>query len=426
MRAGRVGAMLVLVILPLFARGGSATARGPQEEAQAALSADASRAEAAIRALRAEGPSGLETFLDVHRAALAACDAEPSAACERLHAALDRVAGQRGAARSRLFWYTDLAAAQAAARRSGRPILSLHLLGRLDEDWSCANSRFFRTLLYADPGIASVLRERFVLHWKSLRPSPRVTIDFGDGRRLERTLTGNSLHYVLSPEGRPIDALPGLYGPGAFLAGLAEAGAAARAYTALPDGRREALLREHHRQRLAALSAQVGGSLELVALARAAEPPEPAGAGSSLLRADAIAPTKSMGQRVLLADALGAEEARPRPDAAIWTRLAVRYRELSRLCPEVRARVAREVAHPARAIERLETRLAEDSARNELGLHRRLHGWFADGSAPSDLDRLNQRVYGELFLMPEADAWDGLSAADVYLALPGGGRTPTR
>ena len=60
-----------------------------------------------------------------------------------------------------------------------------------------------------------------------MRPAPRVTVDFGDGRRLERTLTGNSVHYVLSPDGRPIDALPGLYAPRAFLAGLAEAEAAA-------------------------------------------------------------------------------------------------------------------------------------------------------------------------------------------------------
>ena len=26
---------------------------------------------------------------------------------------------------------------------------------------------------------------------------PTVTIDFGDGRKLERTLTGNSIHYIL-------------------------------------------------------------------------------------------------------------------------------------------------------------------------------------------------------------------------------------
>ena len=68
-----------------------------------------------------------------------------------------------------------------------------------------------------------MLRDEFVLHWQSVRPVPKVTIDFGDGRKLERTLTGNSIHYVLDSDGRPIDALPGLYGPQAFLRGLENA-----------------------------------------------------------------------------------------------------------------------------------------------------------------------------------------------------------
>ena len=62
-----------------------------------------------------------------------------------------------------------------------------------------------------------------MLHWQSVRPVPTVTIDFGDGRKLERTLTGNSIHYILDSEARPLDALPGLYGPQAFLRGLANA-----------------------------------------------------------------------------------------------------------------------------------------------------------------------------------------------------------
>ena len=57
---------------------------------------------------------------------------------------------------------------------------------------------------------------------KSVRPVPKVTIDFGGGRKLERTLTGNSIHYVLDADGRPVEAIPGLYGPQAFLVQLAE------------------------------------------------------------------------------------------------------------------------------------------------------------------------------------------------------------
>ena len=37
---------------------------------------------------------------------------------------------------------------------------------------------------------------------------------------MEGTVTGNSVHYILDCEGRVLDALPGLYGPQAFLGGL--------------------------------------------------------------------------------------------------------------------------------------------------------------------------------------------------------------
>src|SRR3982751_3997503 len=88
-------------------------------------------------------------------------------------------------------WFSDLPSAIAEARRVNRPILSLRLLGRLDEELTCANSRFFKKLLYPHPQINQLLRDHFILHWQSVRPVPIVTIDFGDGRRIRKTLTGN-------------------------------------------------------------------------------------------------------------------------------------------------------------------------------------------------------------------------------------------
>lgn len=65
-----------------------------------------------------------------------------------------------------------------------------------------------------------MLRDEFVLHWQSLRPVPKVTIDFGDGRTLVRTITGNSLHAVLRADGTPADAILGLLSADAFLQAL--------------------------------------------------------------------------------------------------------------------------------------------------------------------------------------------------------------
>src|SRR5688572_7567902 len=107
----------------------------------------------------------------------------------RLREAIDQIGGQRSCNVSRLYWYSELSEAQAEAVRTGRPILSLRMLGRLTDEFSCANSRFFRTTLYSNEQVSDYLRDNFVLHWQSVRPVPRVTIDFGDGRVLERTLT---------------------------------------------------------------------------------------------------------------------------------------------------------------------------------------------------------------------------------------------
>ncbi|MBA3501313.1 MAG: hypothetical protein H0T65_13125 [Deltaproteobacteria bacterium] len=142
---------------------------------------------------------------------------------------LDALCAQKDAHTSMLYWFTDLDAAIAEARRTKRPILSLRLLGRLDEELSCANSRFFRKSLYIAPAINRALRERFVLHWQSVRPVPKVTIDFGNGKTLVKTLTGNSTHLVLDMFGRPVDALPGLFSAEVFAQLLVRAHAKAMA-----------------------------------------------------------------------------------------------------------------------------------------------------------------------------------------------------
>jgi len=118
---------------------------------------------------------------------------------------------QKDAYASHLYWYTDLDEAKRAAKAQNKPILTLRLLGNLNEEFSCANSRLFRAVLYPNSDVSKFLRENYILHWKSVRPAPRVTIDFGDGRKLERTITGNSAHYVLDAdtgavEGEPLPA----------------------------------------------------------------------------------------------------------------------------------------------------------------------------------------------------------------------------
>jgi hypothetical protein len=74
----------------------------------------------------------------------------------------------------------------------------------------------------------------------------------------------------------------------------------------------------------------------------------------------------------------------------------------------------------AALVARLEADVTADSLFNELGLHHRIHGWFANGEAPISLEGLTTKVYTELFLTPATDPWLGMAPA-TFTGLPGDG-----
>ena len=89
---------------------------------------------------------------------------------------------------------------------------------------------------------------------------PRVTIDYGDGRKLERTTTGNSAHYVLDENGNVLDVLPGLYAPAAFRRELEGSLALAARVRGTSDDERAKLLVDYHEQRVIAARARLGAA----------------------------------------------------------------------------------------------------------------------------------------------------------------------
>jgi hypothetical protein len=405
-----------------------------------AIASDDPAADRAIDALRARGPEGLKALLallddaSLRRAGSKGSSTTPTLAAEeaRIQGVIDRVAGQRYAHLSRMYWYTDLEAAKAAAAAGGKPILSLRMLGGLTDEFSCANSRFFRTTLYVNKEISRRLSDDFVLHWKSVRPVPRVTIDFGDGRKLERTVTGNSAHYVLAADGTPLDVLPGLYGPekfGAWLQDVKRLHAQVRTLTASERGAR---VQAYHAERGAAIERRWARDF------LAAEASSPVAA---LQQAMPIAAREEIDRRV--------DASRPVLDARTLLRLTTpeRWEAMARL-PEHRVAldaatrrvIARENPDAVRAGERavtkaavaaeapllalmtrLQSSIAADGVRNEYTLHRQAHEWFARGELPDDVERLNDRVYAELFLTPNDDPWLGLVTPETYTALENGG-----
>ena len=390
---------------------------------------------AAAQALRAHGPAGLAAALDAYDRAVA--ERAGDAARDRLAHAVDVAAGQRDAVHTRLYWYTDLEEAKRAASASHRPILSLRMLGRLDEEVSCANSRFFRTTLYPNEVVGRRMREDFVLHWSSERPVPVVTIDFGDGRVVRRTITGNSIHYVLDAEGGLIDAIPGLYGPSAFVEQLERATDFSRRTASLPRDARRPLLAETHQRQLDAARAD----LRRRAASAGYFGPLPIDTPELALRADQpsavpalvaipMAVPKAMVEQPI-ARAIAADRPAPSEVESIpWAKLGSTLRSTVKLDDHARAvmrakapldwtrgePVPLDDAGFVRLVDAFENHVAEDQVKNELYFHAQIRRWLVADPAIS-LEGLNERVYEELFLTPATDPWLGLVPPVVYTGL---------
>jgi len=393
----------------------------------------ASANEPSVEELRSMGPAGLQILMSRYAEEINRHIANPGESDEqwqRIATTLDTVAQQKNSYVSGLYWYTDLDSAKKASAASGKPILSLRLLGKLTDEFSCANSRFFRTVLYPNAEVASVLRERFVLHWQSVRPVPVVTIDFGDGRKLERTLTGNSIHYILDSEGRPVDALPGLYGPQAFLRGLANAETLFRSLAGKSEMERIVLLRNYYDQQHNKISAawtidttKIGGRVPngftLIKTSK----------GDALMIAP-LAVTKAITETTILrAMNTATEELGKITDEAAWKKIAELHSSDAILDSRSIALIKRQnpalsEEELARLLSKFQELVALDTVRNQYLMHTKLYTWLRQDPARDDVNKLNEKVYASLFLTPGSDPWLGLFSTDLYTALDNGGIKP--
>lgn len=447
----------------------SATAAPPERQVPQAQQV-AARSEGAatdIATMRAEGPAALERLLAQYDRMHA------EVVRDKLAVTIDKVAGQRYATVSRLYWYDDLAQAKAAARATGKPILSLRMLGRLDEDLSCANSRFFRTTLYPDAAVSKLLREKFVLHWSSERNVPKVTVDFGDGRKLESTVTGNSAHYVLDADGRPIDVLPGLYAPQVFARELGVSLQLHQSLRGLDGAARAEKLTKHHEAAARATQASF-----------AAIPPVPLIVGGrALMTRERVAGVAAAAQRATMSKAfvevpmlktvdVGVDPGKLPDDIELWAEIGQHMLKVgtppsaedaapaldpwgiaaapvqakkgpARAAPKKPARpvlddaarhlVESMLAVPsggttltpearAEVIARLEQTIVADTALNEVRLRPmiRNHLIYSLQQGGGDFETINEWVYSYVFNAPRSDAWMGLLPRDTFTGLPGG------
>jgi hypothetical protein len=304
-------------------------------------------------------------------------------------------------------------------------------LGNLNDELSCANSRFFRTALYPNAAVSQLLRDRFVLHWQSERPVPKVTIDFGDGRKLEQTLTGNSIHYILDQDGRPIEAIPGLYSPQAFLAHLKDAEALMGALNGDDLNLRRKALADYHRDRLAKLEKNWQSDLSKLRLpnqpllsSSATQPITNAVLASRLTVGKALVelPTLRRTATEPLADVNSPSQFAKLSDGD-WARLARLYQNrvyLDQGSLSVMQRKLSANASMPTVVRSFESAIAQDTVRNEYVFHAQIHNWFASYEftySPNTLTALNRRVYDQMFLTPASDPWLGLVNENTYTGI---------
>jgi hypothetical protein len=350
---------------------------------------------------------------------------------DALAARVDAAAHQKYATVSGLYWYTDLAAAQDAAREQKRPILHLRMLGRLDEDRSCANSRFFRAMLYANAEVSRLLRDRFVLVWTSERAVPTITIDFGDGRKLEQTTTGNSAHYVMDADGIILDVLPGLYAPVAFRRALTHSLALADKVRDASDAERAKAIVDFHR----AESAAATNAWEKTAAARI-DPAE-----SALARAQMATVSKAAVEvrtlRSFTADL--PPDVFPVDRIAQWAQTARTFYGIDRRAKPVAVldeqslglvvRLHDAVPSELRGIpaardvmlQRLTEHVLADTAIDQLRLRPQISREIVRRGGTVDFATLNAWTYAIVFQTPASDPWLGLVPRTDFTGLPGDG-----
>lgn len=392
-----------------------------------AVSDDVSTSKVAISELRAMGPVGLDALFVKYAADIDhfTKTGEADDNWKRIAAALDTVAMQRDAYTSHLYWYTDLDEAKRVAKAKNKPILTLRLLGNLNEEFSCANSRLFRAILYSNTDISKYLRENYILHWKSVRPAPRITIDFGDGRKIERTITGNSIHYVIDASGNVIDAFPGLYSPVAFLKYLTQAREAGLAIQKLDASQKNLALMKYRQTSFKQIVDQRKKTIETAGV----QPTETKTGSIAILAAPmAMAKAIIVDEYSILRVYDDFAKFEPSINYDDWSILAFYYSPANKLDPNSVAMIRRQNAKTGltedefkRLFAKIDSFIALDTTRNDFLFHPKLYEWLNQGRGASDLESLNAQVYDKIFQTPNTDKWLGLYSNDVYTALDGNG-----
>jgi hypothetical protein len=112
-------------------------------------------------------------------------------------------------------------------------------------------------VLFSNDQLVKFIHESFEPVWESVRPVPTLTLDFGNGKTITRTLHGNIASYVCTAEGQVLDILPGMYSTEAYLNQLNQMWLLHAYLLKKEPAEREKALREYHQTQADALAKNI-------------------------------------------------------------------------------------------------------------------------------------------------------------------------
>jgi hypothetical protein len=121
-------------------------------------------------------------------------------------------------------------------------------------------------VLFSSNEVAQFINSTFEPAWESVRPAPVVTIDFGNGHTITRTLQGNIATYVCDADGFVYDLLPGIYTPDPYREQLLLLAALATSLRDQPETKKADLLRTYHARQLMTSRTPVTQEMRTVAM----------------------------------------------------------------------------------------------------------------------------------------------------------------
>lgn len=280
-------------------------------------------------------------------------------------------------------------------------------------------------MLYSNADISKYLRDNYVLHWQSVRPAPRITIDFGDGRRIERTITGNSIHYVLDSDGKIIDAIPGLYSPAMFLNYITHASEMNKTLGSLPKEKQALSLMKFRKMNFDRIIQNRNKTIETSGVKMTETR-----SGSLAILAAPMAVSKAIvvDEYSILRVYDDFAKFEPAVNFDDWNKLSKLYSPDQKIDENSVAFIRRQNAKTGlnenefkALFTKLDSFVALDTTRNDFLFHTKLYEWLNRGRGSGDLESLNAQVYDVIFQTPNYDKWLGLYSNDVYTALDGNG-----